>query len=618
MESLWKTAPAGTATDLGAALAELQRTQVDPPLRGALLLSDGNQTVVPAQADPTMVARQLAQMDQPLIVLGIGPKSENSNRRDLALDNVPEHITAFEKNRVAIPAVLHATGMQNSPIKILMTLKSSGQADIVLPPIEVLASQASQTMPLSLDVEAPKSGEYLLEVKATSDVPEEVTGNNASFAFLTVRTGGARILYIEGQPRHEQTFLKRALNASLDFQVEYVWLQQVARNRWPVDLTKDQNFQNYDAFILGDIDAKALGPVSLNALRKRVELGAGLLTLGGYHSYEAGGYASSPLADLLPVVLAPGRSQDFDGPINESFHLPGPIAMVPSMPHPITHLAMEPENSQLWKDLPPLLGANRFGKLKNVPGVQAIVTSSNDAPLLVTGEYGRGRVLAFAGDSTYQWWLEGKQLRHKQFWRQALLWLLGRDSLQEGFRLTLDRRRLLRGDEETVGIEWVGGNTNKPMPKSITLELIRDGKWLRNLDSQESGENRRQVRLKDLTQPGLYRLLLKATSEEGTAYSSDVAFVVRDESRELNAPLADWQMLESIAVAGEMAGSRLISRDDLPATLDWLRKRQAETRVTTLEKRRLGDGVWDSWLYFILFCGSLTLEWALRKRWNLP
>ena len=618
MSVVWNAGPTGKATDLGAALAELQRTQIDPPLRAAFLLTDGTQTVVPPQSDPTLVARQLAQLDQPLVIVGIGPRSENSQLRDLAIEGVPEHLSAFEKNRISVPAVLRARGMQNSEIKISMTLKSSGQADIPLKTVDVLAGQPDQSLPLNLEVEAPKSGEYLLEIKASVDGNELVTSNNTSFSFMTVRSGGSRILYIEGEPRHELTFLNRSLNASLDLQVKYLWIQRITRNRWPIDITKEENLELYDAFILGDVDSKAVTATSLNAIRKRVENGAGLLTLGGYHSYDAGGYASTPLAEVLPIVMTRGASQGFEPNIDERFHIAGPLLLTPTVPHPITRLAAEPENTQLWKELPPLDGANRFGKVKNAPGVQVLATTQDSQPLLVAGEFGRGRVLSFAADSTYRWWMQGQQLRHKQFWRQAMLWLLGRDSLQEGFRLVLDRRRLLRGEEETVGIEWVGGSSNKPIPMEMTLELSRDGKWLRNLESQPSTDNRRQTRLQDLDEPGLYRLALKANGEDGTNYATDVAFLVRDESRELNTPMADWQMMRNIAAASELAGGRLIGPDELQDALQWLRERQSESRVTTLEKRRLGDGVWDSWLYFALFCGVLTLEWACRKRWQLP
>ncbi len=41
----------------------------------------------------------------------------------------------------------------------------------------------------------------------------------------------------------------------------------------------------------------------MNAIRQRVEAGAGLLILGGWHSYDAGGYADTPLGKIFPVQL---------------------------------------------------------------------------------------------------------------------------------------------------------------------------------------------------------------------------------------------------------------------------------------------------------------------------
>lgn len=156
------------------------------------------------------------------------------------------------------------------------------------------------------------------------------------------------------------------------------------------------------------------------------------------------------------------------------------------------------------------------------------------------------------------------------------------------------------------------------LPLVIKGERLDGNAGLAWLAAQPTGENRRQTRLKELDEPGLYRLALKADGKDGTSYASDVAFLVRDESRELNSPMADWQMMQNIASASELAGGRLIAPEELPDALQWLRERQSESRVTTLEKRRLGDGVWDSWLYFMLFCTVMTVEWACRKRWQLP
>jgi hypothetical protein len=286
--------------------------------------------------------------------------------------------------------------------------------------------------------------------------------------------------------------------------------------------------------------------------------------------------------------------------------------------HPVTSLVPEPENGKAWENLKQLLSINRLGKPRVAPGVKVLAGSEKGEPILVTGEFGNGRVLAFAGDTTYQWWLSGDQQIHKQFWRQAVLWLLRRDAIDEGFLMKLDRRRLSIDDTTAIHLEWFGGTENKPMPEKLKLELTREGKWLRNMETVADSPNRRDARLTSLDQPGLHRAVLTAEGTDGKNYTSEIAFIVRDESRELAQPSADWQMMANLVSANKAAGGHLLLPEDIADGIEWLRNRQETTQVTTLEKRRLGDAAWDSWLYLIIFCGLMTTEWALRKSWQMP
>jgi hypothetical protein len=156
------------------------------------------------------------------------------------------------------------------------------------------------------------------------------------------------------------------------------------------------------------------------------------------------------------------------------------------------------------------------------------------------------------------------------------------------------------------------------MPEKIKVELTREGKFLRNLETVADGASRRDAKLSGLDQPGLHRAALTAEGADGKTYTSEIAFIVRDESRELAQPSADWQMMANLVSANNAAGGRLLLPEDIADGVSWLRDRQETTKVTTLEKRRLGDAAWDSWLYLIIFCGLLTTEWALRKSWQMP
>ncbi len=61
-----------------------------------------------------------------------------------------------------------------------------------------------------------------------------------------------------------------------------------------------------EAVVLADLPYEAIGPAGVDGLRLLVAGGARLLVLGGPRAYAAGGYAGTPLEDLLPLhVPAP-------------------------------------------------------------------------------------------------------------------------------------------------------------------------------------------------------------------------------------------------------------------------------------------------------------------------
>ena len=76
--------------------------------------------------------------------------------------------------------------------------------------------------------------------------------------------------------------------------------------------------------------------------------------------------------------------------------------------------------------------------------------------------------------------------------------------------------------------------------------------------------------------------------------------------------------MANLVSANKSAGGQLLLPEDIGQGIQWLRDRQETVKVTTLEKRRLGDAAWDSWLYLIVFCGLMSCEWGLRKSWQLP
>ena len=82
-----------------------------------------------------------------------------------------------------------------------------------------------------------------------------MTKNNRLDAYLTVLEGGLRVLYLDGEKRFEQKFLRRAINASPDIELDDRIIDRRSEKQWPVDLGPDFTAGKYDAYILGDLDA---------------------------------------------------------------------------------------------------------------------------------------------------------------------------------------------------------------------------------------------------------------------------------------------------------------------------------------------------------------------------
>ena len=65
-----------------------------------------------------------------------------------------------------------------------------------------------------------------------------------------------------------------------------------------------------------------------------------------------------------------------------------------------------------------LEGANNLGRDQLKRAAQVLAETPDGKPLLLSQEVG-GRVMAFAADSTWRWWMGGHEAEHKRFWRQA-------------------------------------------------------------------------------------------------------------------------------------------------------------------------------------------------------
>lgn len=618
-QSLDETTPNGDLTDLAAAtLATIQAAQ-GKPITGVVLMGDGTQTAPIEGTGAQRVVETLNSLGIPLWCVPIGPAGGASATRDVAIDTLPESYQLFAGNEISIDFQVATRGLAGVDVPVRVSwLRADGTAEEV-GRRSVLPSKSADVAAISIPVTAPPPGTYRLKVEAETQDGELVTVNNSQVAFVDVREGGGRILYIEGAVREEQLRLRQALRRFPDLDLTYRWIPADTASSWPVDMQNWFQPGKFDVYIIGDLDAAAIGIEQLNQLTESVAAGAGLVMLGGNQTFGIGGYALSPLADVVPIDLDASLRRRVGAARNESHgQLPSPVPIRLARTHPITDLGGN-DPAGIWAALPPQLGANRFVGPKVAPGVQVLLQNDRDNPLLVVGEYGKGRTAALAFDSTYRWWRAGRSDVHRRFWRQLVLWLLAReDAGTDKILIELDARRFDAASPPSfqARVQTLADNVGQTQ---LLAEIVNESDEAQKLAVSSDSEGDASAIRGDLPKlkPGFYRLRVKPADANSALAAEEQPFQVIDQSRELARPMADPVYLRQLAMLTSDHGGTSFEGDEIGLLVETIAERRRRAESPVLEKFRLGDGPISGWILFLLFAGSLGIEWYLRRRWGI-
>jgi uncharacterized membrane protein len=619
----WKTGalgladePAGEQTAIGAALEDILRREAGKRLLGVILLSDGAQRAyAPRDLAPQNPARRLADLGFPLYTFVFGQARGLGQARDVAVKDLLVNPTVFVKNELAVQANVRIDGLVNQDVPVQLLFESPAGKMETVATKDLHSAKDGATLPVEMSTTAQTPGEFKLTVRAEKQPGEIVTTNNELSTFVTVLKGGLNVLYIEGALRVEQKFLRRSLDASADIKVDYIRLAEPdPRKPRSLDLKPYFARGKYDVYVIGDIDSDWFQPGELAALAGVVHQGAGLLMLGGLHTFAPGGYFDTPLADLLPILMNNLDRNKFGEPVLPQLHLPGPLRMVPSKRlgarHFVLQLASGDGNRAAWEKLPPLDGANKFDRLK--PSAQVLAETPDGKPLLVAGESG-GRVLASAIDSTWRWWLGGFEPEHKRFWRQVVLWLARKDEQTEGnVWIKLAQRRYAPGGRVEFGAGAKSPHGDVYDDAQFEAEVILPDGTKRPVHLARGSEEMTAV-FADTQQAGDYTVVVSATRAGEDLGTAKARFLIYEQDLELDNAAADPSLLASLAKVSEQSGGRLLAPEELPELLDQIKQQPLERQV----EREVKETPWDTWPFFVLFVSVLSADWFLRKKWGL-
>jgi uncharacterized membrane protein len=609
------TAPTGDQTDLGTTLHEAVQRELGQRVMGIIVLGDGAQTAFAPQVEVQQAVRNVARMQYPLYTVAFGPVGNTAQSRDVVLENLPEQYTVFVKSELNVKGSLRVRGYVNQAIPISLIIEDPNGNIRVLGPQLVTARTEGEQIPVATTFTPNQPGQYKVTLRAAIQPGELVTRNNELSAFVTVLDGGLRVLYLYGDLLGEQRLLRRSLDASPDIQLEDVYVNAARPGRDVVVLNALRS-ADFDVLLIENIDSSVLGVESIKVIQTLVDQGKGMMMLGGFNSFGPGGYQKTPLADVLPITMGRFEAQDLGPtrPISRDLHIWGDLKMRPTSDHPVTRLAEGAKNVQVWNSLPPLKGANKFGVK---PTGRVLADTSRGESLLVAGDYGRGRVLAFAGNTTIRWWQFGRQSEHRRFWRQCILWLASREDLaKHDVWVKLGQRRYNPGSR----ISFVAGAT------SPTGEVITDAEFKAEIVAQDG--TRHPVSLTTdgdefvgavdvMTTPGDYLVELSVTRAGTAIGTARTTFQILDRDVELSNPATDYPLMARIANLTKEAGGEPIAPEQLPDLMKKLKERRDELEIEVQAKWQLGDTALDAWTMLLLLVSIMSVEWFLRKRWGL-
>lgn len=660
-------APNGEESAIGAAIGDALDREANKRVLATLLLSDGAQRAMPPRDAPAqLAARRLAAENIPLYTFTFG-KSGSRERADLSINDLVTNETIFAEAPTEVRARLAAEGYANQRVKVQLLWESTSGMEAV-DTVQVDTGVEGGSTPVLLRYTPKKPGEYKVTVRVEPREGELITTNNEASTFVTVRPGGINVLYLVGAqrvgggPSPEQRFVRASLAQSPDIVVtrrlityesldadvtDLIGKSKAATgaglpavnsgttNGSPAAGAPQLAVASPDVIILDNIDVKGLNAASWQAIAERVKKGMGLIMVGGYHSFGPGGFRDSPLADVLPVDLGPAQRQELGDKPRQDVHVPGPLKMRPTVPigvqHPVMNIGgigdrgqgtgdrarnnLASESQNLWTQLPPLDGANRIERSELKPNALAIA-EADDAQkhaLLVAGQSGEGRVLAFAGDSTWRWVMGGFGEAHRRFWRQCVLWLAKKDEQTAGrVWIKLAGRRAMRGSrvEFEVGADTPQGEPVRNAQFDVTVQTP-EGKSeaLRPTKTNDGWA----ATFRGTSKPGDYRIVVKAKDGGIDLGTAEARFLVPNQDLELDRPAAEPTLMAQLADMTKPAGGAALAAEELPDLLKRLAAKPPELKEEVVAKATY----WDTWPFFLLFVGLLGGEWYLRKRWGL-
>ena len=592
----------GTRTHLGQALQRSHEELSGVPLSGLIVVTDGADNAEGGLAEALLPLQASAV---PVFTVGVG---REEYERDIQMSRVETPQRVLKGASLGVELVVTHRGYQGETVTVQVEDEGRivGTEDIQLGPEE-----NPQTVRLRFT--ANDEGPRLFSFRVSPLPGEMVTQNNLRQTLIVVEDRNEKLLYFEGEPRWEVKYLLRGVEEDENLQISL--LQRTAENKFlrrnvdgPDELvggfprTRSELFK-YRGLILGSIEAGHFTPDQLRMIADFVNhRGGGLLMLGSHRSFAEGGYAGTPVAEVLPVVL-----DSANGDTEESFFQE--VRVEPTRAgetHPSTLIAdNEAASVERWETLPPVTIVNPITDTK--PGATTLLQTPEGLVVLAFQRYGAGKSMAFPVQDSWMWQMHAdvpvEDMTHETFWRRLVRWLV--DGVPDQVVANVPQDRVEPEQVVTVLAE-VGDANYEELNNSAVSAVVTDpsGELIElpmEWTAEKDGEYRTTFTAAD---EGFYEVRVEAAVDNDLLGEDTVYLQVAPSDSEFYDSTMGASLLERVA---EETGGRFYTPDTVGTLPDDVQ--YVGGGVTVVEERDL----WDMPALLLLLVALVLGEWGYRR-----
>lgn len=612
-EQLQQLQGTGRSTDITGSLAKILEENRPALPAGVLLLSDG------AHHGADAGLNYIRQSGVPIVTAGLG---QPATYRDIQVVSVQAPTLSFLHYPVDVNVSLKAWGYQGERLPVV--LKRSGRV-VATQTIDVGADVFEQQV--RFEITPDEIGKFTYTISITPHLGEALTENNHKDFPMSIARDKIRVLLVCGSPTWNYRFLRQAFkhDPSIDL-ISFVILRtptdvvnvpenQLSLIPFPTRRLFTKELQNFDLIVFENFSFQFYFPwYYLENVRNYVAEGGAFAMIGGRLSFAQGGYAGTPIEEILPVSLHQER--------NDYQTMSRRMALTPEgNVHPITRLSADiDENQRIWNNMPALDAVNVPIQAKPDATVlgKGLFNNGTAAPILATHRFGKGRTLALMSDYIWKWnyHLAGRMDSNQyylQFIRQMVHWLI-RDPILKQVRVTTDTNTFSLGNDITGTLQVLRDDYQPATEAALRVRLQTPGGTELSVPyrpTENPGEYRYQIAA---TEEGLYTLNVQAQIDGKTHESNQLLLQVNRPGQENQQAVPNHHLLMDIAE--RTGGAFFALHDDAHPTLASLAEFFGGTpRYEVLEEKRFR--LRETLTVFLIVLGCLSIEWLWRRRAGL-